>query len=77
MSGIPVFGPTQLAARLETSKAFAKSFMESTRLPTARWGSFKEVESAMKFIADSSFKGLVVKASGLAAGKGVVVTDSK
>lgn len=70
--GIPVFGPTQAAARLEGSKSFAKEFMQRHGIPTARYQvchSMDEVRAALP-----SFQApVVVKADGLAAGKGVVI----
>lgn len=74
--GWPVFGPTRAAAQLETSKSFAKEFMQRHRIPTAHYAicsSRDEVKAALsRFSAP-----LVVKADGLAAGKGVVMCSSK
>ena len=70
--GIPVFGPSRAAAELEWSKAFAKDFMRRHGIPTAPYGVFTELELALDFIRDSRFP-LVVKADGLAAGKGVLI----
>ena len=74
--GWPVFGPTKAAAQLETSKSFAKEFMQRHHIPTAHYAicnSQSEVKSAL-----SRFSGpVVVKADGLAAGKGVVMCKSK
>ena len=74
--GWPVFGPTKAAAQLETSKSFAKEFMQRRRIPTAHYAicsSPGEVKSAL-----SRFSGpVVVKADGLAAGKGVVMAKTK
>ena len=67
--GIAAFGPTRAAARLETSKAFAKGFMERHRIPTARWSVHERRETAHDAVAGPC----VVKADGLAAGKGVYV----
>lgn len=74
--GIPVFGPTRAAARLESSKTFAKEVMERAGVPTGASWAFSEPEPARKQIhgLDGPF---VVKADGLAAGKGVLVTDSR
>ena len=66
-----------LPARLETSKAFAKSVMDSLSLPTARWEKFTDADEAASFVQKTDFKGIVVKASGLAKGKGVVVANDK
>src|SRR5436305_7446060 len=74
--GWPVFGPTKAAAQLETSKSFAKEFMQRHRIPTAHYAicsSPAEIKSALsRFSAP-----LVVKADGLAAGKGVVMCQTK
>lgn len=70
--GVPVLGPSQAGARLEGSKAFAKSLMTRLGIPTARWESFDAAEPAKAF-ARTLPSGVVVKADGLAAGKGVTV----
>jgi phosphoribosylamine---glycine ligase len=70
--GIPAFGPTAGAARIEASKAFAKALMVRHRVPTARYATFTSVEAAEAFVNERGGP-LVVKASGLAAGKGAVV----
>ena len=70
--GIPVFGPSRAAAELEWSKAFAKDFMRRHGIPTAPYGVFTEVEAALDFIRTAGAP-LVVKADGLAAGKGVLI----
>lgn len=75
-AGVPCFGPSKAAAEIESSKLFAKSFMDRYKIPTARWESFTEVEAACKHINTASYKALVVKANGLAAGKGVIVASS-
>jgi phosphoribosylamine--glycine ligase len=72
---LPVFGPVKSAARLEGSKAFAKEMMQRASIPTARFGVFTETEAARAYIRRADFP-LVVKADGLAAGKGVIVTSS-
>jgi phosphoribosylamine---glycine ligase len=73
--GLRVFGPTQAAARLESSKAFAKSFMVEHSIPTAAYAAFTDYEEAMEYVA--ALKGpCVVKADGLAAGKGVIMCDT-
>ncbi|CAJ0956497.1 unnamed protein product, partial [Mesorhabditis belari] len=74
---IAVFGPTQDAAMLEISKSFAKKFMREIDLPTALYGEFEDLEEASKFIESCNWDGIVVKADGLAAGKGVIVCSSK
>lgn len=70
--GIPVFGPSKAAAQLEGSKVFAKDFMKKYNIPTAAYGVFHKVDEAKTFIAQTGAP-IVVKADGLAAGKGVVV----
>ena len=74
-AGVRFFGPTQAAAEIEGSKAFAKTLMSEAGVPTAAFGSFDDVAAAEAFI-DSQPGDLVVKADGLCAGKGVVVTSS-
>jgi phosphoribosylamine--glycine ligase len=73
--GIPVFGPTRAAAELEWSKAFAKDFMRRHGIPTAPFGVFDDVDEALAFARVAAYP-LVVKADGLAAGKGVVVCQT-
>jgi phosphoribosylamine--glycine ligase len=70
--GVPVFGPSRAAAELEWSKAFAKDFMCRHGIPTAAYGVFTEIEAAVDFIRTADGP-LVVKADGLAAGKGVLI----
>ena len=65
--GIPLFGPTLGAARIESSKAYAKSLMKQAGVPTARFGTFTEYDEAAAFIRERGAP-IVVKASGLAAG---------
>ena len=71
-AGIPVFGPSKAAAQLEGSKVFAKDLMKKYNIPTAAYGVFHKVDEAKEFISQTSAP-IVVKADGLAAGKGVVV----
>ncbi len=73
--GFPVFGHDQAAAELEGSKAFAKDVMAEAGVPTAAYGSFDDPEAAKAFIRQQGAP-IVVKADGLAAGKGVVVAES-
>src|SRR5438552_4110139 len=73
--GLRVFGPTQAAAQLESSKAFAKAFMQRHDIPTAAHQTFDRFEDAARFVQNFG-KPLVVKADGLAAGKGVIVCDT-
>ena len=70
------FGPTAAAARLEGSKAFAKQAMEDAGVPTARWRHARTLEEGAAAVAELANPGVVVKADGLAAGKGVTVADS-
>ena len=71
-AGIPVFGPSQMAAQLEGSKGFTKSICKKYGIPTADYGFFTEADSAKEFLKGKTYP-LVVKADGLAAGKGVVI----
>ena len=71
-AGIPVFGPSKAAAQLEGSKVFAKDLMKKYNIPTAVYGVFSDADEAKQFIAKTGAP-IVVKADGLAAGKGVVV----
>ena len=73
-AGIACFGPTADAARLESSKAFAKDFLMRHRIPTATWTVVEDVEAGMDF-ARGHVLPLVLKADGLAAGKGVVIAE--
>jgi phosphoribosylamine--glycine ligase len=79
-AGIPAFGPVQAAARMETSKAFCHDVAEAAGVPMARARSFAagETEAALAFVRELAGAGLgvVLKADGLAAGKGVIVTTS-
>ncbi|KAJ2842174.1 Bifunctional purine biosynthetic protein ade1, partial [Coemansia erecta] len=74
--GIPVFGPSAKAAYIEASKAFSKDFMKKHNIPTAAYGNFTDYEQARRFVQEASFD-VVIKASGLAAGKGVLMPTSK
>jgi phosphoribosylamine--glycine ligase len=73
--GLRIFGPTRAAAQLESSKDFAKAFMTRHGIPTAQWRSFTEPAAAHAWI-DERGAPIVVKADGLAAGKGVVVATN-
>jgi len=73
--GLPIFGPTREAARIETSKRFAKELMVRTGIPTARASQHADAKEAKAALADFGSP-VVIKASGLAAGKGVVVAQS-
>jgi phosphoribosylamine--glycine ligase len=72
VAGLPIFGPTQSAARLESSKAFAKAFMAEHNIPTAAYETFTDYEFALDYL-EGRRGPLVIKASGLAAGKGVIM----
>ncbi len=73
-SGIACFGPTAQAAQLEGSKAFAKEFLERHQIPTAAYAEFTEVKAANIYLQTQNFP-IVIKADGLAAGKGVVIAE--
>ena len=70
--GLPCFGPTAAAAQLEGSKAFTKDFLARHAIPTAAYGNFSELEPALNYIREQGAP-IVIKADGLAAGKGVIV----
>ncbi|MDJ1649934.1 MULTISPECIES: phosphoribosylamine--glycine ligase [Gordonibacter] len=74
-AGIAVFGPDAQGAQLEGSKTFSKRFMDANDIPTARYGSFTEQEPALAYVRELGAP-VVVKADGLAAGKGVVVAET-
>jgi phosphoribosylamine---glycine ligase len=71
---LAIFGATRAAAQLESSKAFAKAFMREYDIPTADYGVFTDYESACDFLTDAP---VVIKASGLAAGKGVLMCANR
>lgn len=73
--GLRIFGPTQAAAQLESSKAFSKAFMQRHHIPTAAYQVFEEADQAHAYV-DAQGAPIVVKADGLAAGKGVVVATT-
>lgn len=73
--GLACFGPTKAAAQLEASKAFAKKFMKRNGIPTAAWEVFHEPKDALDFARQLGFP-VVIKADGLAAGKGVVIAEN-
>ena len=74
--GLSIFGPTKAAAQLETSKAFSKDFMQHHNIPTATYAIFSEIEAAKTYIIKKGTP-IVIKASGLAAGKGVVIAQTQ
>ncbi|OSM94060.1 phosphoribosylamine--glycine ligase [Lonsdalea populi] len=69
---LPIFGPTQAAAQLEGSKAFTKDFLARHHIPTAEYQNFTDIEPAIAYIREKGAP-IVIKADGLAAGKGVIV----
>lgn len=75
--GILAFGPTKAAARLESSKAFAKQVMKDNAIPTAEFAVFDDFDKAAAFVESTDWAGFAVKADGLALGKGVVLCHSK
>ncbi len=75
-AGIAVFGPDAQGAQLEGSKTFSKRFMDAHGIPTARYGSFDDLEEALGYLSALEAP-VVVKADGLAAGKGVIVAEDK
>jgi len=74
-AGLAIFGPSKAAAQLEGSKAFAKEFMQRHGIPTGRAAIFSDFDDAMRYLRDQDDVP-VVKASGLAAGKGVILPDT-
>ena len=75
-AGLKCFGPSAAAARLESSKAFAKDFMARHDIPTASYAVVEDVEEGLRFIRSITFP-VVLKADGLAAGKGVVIAEDE
>ena len=75
-AGAPIFGPTQAAAHIESSKAFAKRLMADNGVPTAAFQAFTDYDAARDYVERSATP-IVVKADGLAAGKGVTVASAK
>jgi phosphoribosylamine--glycine ligase len=76
--GLKIIGPSKVAARLESSKIYSKEFMRKYGIPTARYKSFEDVDEALKFLENfEPRKKIVIKASGLAAGKGVYICNEK
>ena len=73
--GLAIFGPSKLAAQLEGSKAFCKDFLERNNIPTAYYKAFTEAKSAIEYIKEQGMP-IVIKADGLAAGKGVIIATS-
>jgi phosphoribosylamine--glycine ligase len=73
--GIRCFGPSQAAAQIEASKVFAKDFMARHHIPTARYATFTQLNEAIHYLESIDYP-IVIKASGLAAGKGVILPDT-
>jgi phosphoribosylamine--glycine ligase len=73
--GLRVFGPTQAAAEIESSKVFCKAFLTKHNIPTGRFEAFADADTAKEYVREQDAP-LVVKADGLAAGKGVIVAQS-
>lgn len=76
-TGIPVFGPSQAAAQIEASKAFAKAFMQRHGIPTAAAQVFDDYAAARAYLQNCAPSDIVLKASGLAAGKGVFLPQTR
>jgi len=74
--GLKCFGPTQAAAQLEGSKAFTKDFLARNNIPTATYGNFTEIKSAKEYVQQVGVP-IVIKADGLAAGKGVIIAQTE
>lgn len=75
-AGLRCFGPSKLAAQLEGSKAFAKDFLARHNIPTAAYGNFTEIDAAVNYVKSVGAP-IVVKADGLAAGKGVIIAQTE
>jgi phosphoribosylamine--glycine ligase len=75
-NNLAIFGPTQAAAQLESSKAFAKDFLARHQIPTAGYGTFTDIAAAKAYVASQAIP-IVIKADGLAAGKGVIIAQSQ
>ncbi|GHT55797.1 phosphoribosylamine--glycine ligase [Endomicrobiia bacterium] len=76
--GLKIFGPSKDAARLESSKIYSKEFMQKYDIPTAQYNSFSNVNDALKFLENcKEDKRIVIKADGLAAGKGVYICNGR
>lgn len=75
-AGIPAYGPSQSGSQLESSKAFCKDFFARHQIPTAAYGTFTEVAPALAYLEEHPAP-IVIKASGLAAGKGVIMAETQ
>ena len=79
-ANLPIFGPTQGAAQLESSKAFTKDFLARHDIPTAAYSNFTEIDPAKAYVTEVTAKTgfpIVIKADGLAAGKGVIIAQDQ
>ncbi len=76
-AGIPCFGPNKAAAIIEGSKVFSKNLMKKYGIPTAEYNVFENAEDAIGFVESSNTLPIVVKADGLALGKGVIIAETK
>ena len=74
--GLAIFGPTEAASQLEGSKAFCKDFLDRNSIPTAYYDVFTEVDPAVKYVQEKGTP-IVIKADGLAAGKGVIIANTE
>lgn len=74
-AGLAIFGPTAAAAQLEGSKAFSKDFLQRHNIPTAIYQNFTDIEQAKQYVRANALP-IVIKADGLAAGKGVIIAES-
>ena len=72
---IKVFGPNKIASQLEGSKIFTKKLCEEYKIPTAKFGIFSNTKKALSFLQNCNFP-IVIKADGLAAGKGVYISEN-
>ena len=75
-AGIPAFGPERMAARIESSKSFAKDLMRKYSIPTASYAVFTDSLSAIEYVSAQNYP-VVIKADGLALGKGVIIAESR
>ena len=76
VQGLAIFGPTKLAAQLEGSKVFCKDFLQRNKIPTAFYQVFTEEDSAIHYVNEKGTP-IVIKADGLAAGKGVIIANTE
>lgn len=75
-AGIPCFGPNKLAAEIEGSKVFSKNLMKKYNIPTADYQTFSNIEKALNYLEKTNYP-TVIKADGLALGKGVIIAENK